>query len=45
MSELHKFTQAEIEANWRFAETTFKDAFKDVPCPCPNCDLKQGDHQ
>lgn len=38
------FTKEQIEANWKLVEGAWRDAFKDVPCPCPNCPLTQGNH-
>ena len=31
------FTKEQIEAGYRLAEELVADAFKDLPCPCPNC--------
>ena len=35
--KLIRFTKEQLEANWKLAEETFTEAFKDVPCSCPNC--------
>jgi hypothetical protein len=42
MPELQPMTKEAIEASWALVETTFQEAFRDVPCACPTCPGHEG---